>query len=112
MVGRPRQFDENQVLDQAMTVFWTNGYEATSMADLMNATGLHKGSLYQAFGNKHQLFVTALNRYLEEMRAQKNRLLKAAASPWRASKRCYMGCWIWPTRTMPAPKAVWPSTPW
>ena len=70
MVGRPRQFDEDLALDSAMQAFWAKGYEATSLADLMAATGLHKGSLYQAFGDKHSLFIRALNRYLEEMRSR------------------------------------------
>ncbi len=63
MVGRPRQFDEGQVLDAAMKAFWANGYEATSLADLVSVTGLHKGSLYQAFGDKHQLFMRSLKHY-------------------------------------------------
>jgi len=67
MVGRPRQFDVDATLDAAMQAFWARGYEATSMADLMAATGLHKGSLYQAFGDKHSLFMRALERYLNDM---------------------------------------------
>ncbi len=62
-VGRPRGFDEDQVLDEAMKVFWRNGYENTTLEELLAATGLHKGSLYQAFGDKHTLFVRALQRY-------------------------------------------------
>ena len=81
MVGRPRQFDPDQVLDTAMEAFWANGYKATSLADLMEATGLHKGSIYQAFGDKHTLFISALRRYLEQMRAQKNAWLNGAESP-------------------------------
>ena len=46
-----------------MDAFWTRGYEATSVADLCGCTGLHKGSLYQAFGDKHQLFMDALQHY-------------------------------------------------
>lgn len=48
-----------------MDAFWTKGYEATSMADLCNCTGLHKGSLYQAFGDKHSLFMSALHHYAD-----------------------------------------------
>ena len=65
-VGRPREFDEESVLEAAMDVFWQKGYEATSLADLCEATGLHKGSLYQAFGDKHQLFMQALSHYSEK----------------------------------------------
>lgn len=49
-----------------MGAFWSKGYEATSLADLCECTGLHKGSLYQTFGDKHQLFMRSLERYAEE----------------------------------------------
>ncbi len=49
-----------------MDAFWAKGYEATSMADLCNCTGLHKGSLYQAFGDKHKLFMDSLTHYAEK----------------------------------------------
>ena len=62
-VGRPREFDEEAVLEAAMDAFWQHGFEATSLADLCDCTGLHKGSLYQAFGDKHQLFMHALRHY-------------------------------------------------
>ncbi|MEO1201974.1 MAG: TetR/AcrR family transcriptional regulator [Pseudomonadota bacterium] len=65
-VGRPRQFDEEAALEAAMDAFWAKGYEATSMADLCSSTGLHKGSLYQAFGDKHQLFMKALKAYSDQ----------------------------------------------
>ena len=48
-----------------MDAFWARGFEATSMADLCDCTGLHKGSLYQAFGDKHQLFMNALQHYAD-----------------------------------------------
>ncbi len=81
MVGRPREFDEEQVLDAAMKAFWANGYEATSLADLVSVTGLHKGSLYQAFGDKHSLFVQTLKRYLQNVRHHKNHVLDQAETP-------------------------------
>ncbi len=81
MVGRPREFDEEQVLDAAMKAFWANGYEGTSLADLVAVTGLHKGSLYQAFGDKHSLFIQTLKRYLQNIRRQKNRILDEAETP-------------------------------
>jgi TetR/AcrR family transcriptional repressor of nem operon len=49
-----------------MDAFWRKGYEATSLADLCACTGLHKGSLYQAFGSKHELFMKALHHYSEK----------------------------------------------
>ena len=77
-VGRPRGFDEAKVLDAAMQVFWRNGYEGTSMSDLLKATGLHKGSLYQAFGDKHSLFITALKRYIDNVKAEMGGVLLGA----------------------------------
>ena len=64
-VGRPREFDEERALEAAMDEFWKKGYESTSLNDLCGCTGLHKGSLYQAFGDKHQLFMRSLNHYAE-----------------------------------------------
>ena len=71
---RPRKFDESDVLAAARDEFWTRGYAATSVDDLTNVTGLGKGSLYGAFGDKHRLFLRALNDYvttsMETVRAQ------------------------------------------
>jgi len=64
-----------------MAAFWAKGYEATSLSDLTSATGLHKGSLYKAFGDKHSLFIQALKRYLEAMRRTMNEIAKQADSP-------------------------------
>ena len=73
MAGRPRKADPEVALAAAMNAFWTKGYEATSMSDLTEATGLHKASLYQTFGDKHQLFVSALKLYFTKTaKAQKD----------------------------------------
>jgi TetR/AcrR family transcriptional repressor of nem operon len=64
-VGRPREFDEGTALEAAMDAFWRQGYEATSLTDLCTCTGLHKGSLYQAFGDKHALFMQSLRHYAD-----------------------------------------------
>lgn len=81
MVGRPREFDVDNVLDAAMRAFWANGYEATSLSDLMKATGLHKGSLYQAFGDKRSLFLKSLERYLDSSMARDDAIMADATSP-------------------------------
>jgi TetR/AcrR family transcriptional repressor of nem operon len=57
MSGRNRLFDEEKALEQAAEVFWIKGYEAASTEDLLTAMDMNKGSLYNAFGNKRQLFV-------------------------------------------------------
>jgi AcrR family transcriptional regulator len=62
--GRPRAFDAEEALDQAMHVFWEKGYEGSSLHDLTAAMGIKPASLYQAFGNKQALFEQALARYL------------------------------------------------
>lgn len=65
-MARPRKFDEAQVLEAVRDEFWAKGYTATSLDDLMKATGLGKGSLYGAFGDKHQLFLKVLSTYAGE----------------------------------------------
>ena len=62
-MARPRQFDETRVIEDLMNVFWEKGYEATSMQDLVTASGLLKGSLYGAFGDKHAMYLAALRHY-------------------------------------------------
>ncbi len=61
---RPRKFDEAEVIAAARDEFWTRGYGATSVDDLTAATGLGKGSLYGAFGDKHGLLMLALDDYI------------------------------------------------
>jgi TetR/AcrR family transcriptional repressor of nem operon len=58
-----KQFDRDEVLDRAMAAFWTRGYEATSIDDLVEATGINRGSLYGTFGDKKRLFLMTLDRY-------------------------------------------------
>jgi len=62
--GRPRSFDRDQALEQAMEVFWSKGFESASMADLTAAMGINPPSLYSAFGDKEQLFLEAVERYM------------------------------------------------
>jgi TetR/AcrR family transcriptional regulator, transcriptional repressor for nem operon len=64
-MGRPRQFSDTAAVDAAMDVFWSKGYEATSTQDLCESTGLGRGSLYNAFGSKHQLYEEVVRRYSE-----------------------------------------------
>lgn len=64
-LGRPRGFDADKALDKALQVFWSKGYEGTSLADLTGAMGINPPSLYAAFGNKEGLFRKALDRYAE-----------------------------------------------
>ncbi len=64
-MGRPREFDEQAVLDAAVQSFWKRGYEATSIRDLVKSTGLTGASLYNAFGDKQSIYRRALDHYVE-----------------------------------------------
>ena len=64
-----------------MDAFWAKGYEATSMADLCTCTGLHKGSLYQAFGDKHKLFMDALRHYADKEFRDTTSVMTESKSP-------------------------------
>jgi TetR/AcrR family transcriptional repressor of nem operon len=79
-VGRPRSFDEEEVLATVMDVFWRQGYDGTSMADILAATGLHKGSIYQTFGDKHSLYIRALQAYVANMRLTMKGIVSGAES--------------------------------
>ncbi len=73
--GRPRQFDEEEVIDKAMRVFWKKGYDGASLGDLTSAMGLSRPSLYAAFGDKRSLFLRTLDRYRESPASYVNRAL-------------------------------------
>ncbi len=68
--GRPRTFDAEAAVERAMGVFWSRGYHATALPDLLRATKLSRGSLYAAFGDKHSLFLRALDRYIADALAR------------------------------------------
>jgi AcrR family transcriptional regulator len=63
LAGRPREFDRDEALKKIQAAFWTRGYEGTSMADLVEATGLASARLYAAFGSKEAMFRAAIERY-------------------------------------------------
>jgi TetR/AcrR family transcriptional repressor of nem operon len=62
-MARPQEFETTQALRSAMHVFWSKGYESTSLADILAATGLSKSSLYATFGGKRELFLAAFKEY-------------------------------------------------
>jgi|SRR5690625_4879922 len=65
-MARPKEFDEREVLKKAMILFWEQGYEATSLQDLVNHMDIHRRSIYDTFGDKQTLFIKVLDLY-EEM---------------------------------------------
>lgn len=82
--GRPREFDPDRVVQGAMDIFWSNGYQGTSLPDLLQATGLSRSSLYAAFGDKRGLFLLALDRYIADAIARIAQELDAQRDPWDA----------------------------
>ena len=64
-MARTKEFDPDAALQAALELFWARGYEATSMADLVEHLGIGRASVYATFGSKHELYVKALERYLE-----------------------------------------------
>ncbi|HJO75551.1 MAG TPA: TetR/AcrR family transcriptional regulator [Rhodospirillales bacterium] len=69
-MARPREFDTTEALSQAMQVFWTKGFDATSLNDLLDAMGLSKSSFYDTFGSKHEVFLETIEHYKKTITAQ------------------------------------------
>jgi TetR/AcrR family transcriptional repressor of nem operon len=64
-MARQKEFDRDEVLHKAMEIFWTRGYEGASIQDLVKHMGINRQSMYDTFGDKHSLFLEALDRYRE-----------------------------------------------
>lgn len=88
--GRHRTFDKDIALDQAMEVFWSNGYPGTSLSDLTSAMGINKPSLYAAFGNKEKLYKSALERYVQQHGVIHAKHLFSADKCLSERIRCYL----------------------
>lgn len=79
-LGRPREFELDDAARDAMEVFWDRGYEAASLPDLIEGTGLSRGSLYKAFGDKKGLLLAALDQYMAKGLQQTAELLSQPGS--------------------------------
>ncbi|MES9519459.1 TetR/AcrR family transcriptional regulator [Streptomyces capoamus] len=77
-MARTKEFDPDAALQSALELFWRRGYEATSMADLVEHLGIGKASLYATFGSKHELYLRALDRYGQ---GQDPRLTRELSAP-------------------------------
>jgi TetR/AcrR family transcriptional regulator, transcriptional repressor for nem operon len=86
---RPREFDETAALEAAVECFWRRGYEATSMRDLTASMGLTAPSLYNAFGDKKELFARALERYLDRTTRDRLHRLEESLAPKEAIRRFF-----------------------
>lgn len=106
--GRPLGYDPDETLETAMNLFWENGYDATSLDDILNAANISKSSFYHMFGNKQQLFERCLNRYcnkqmilIEEALQQSSTgrdfietFLHGLVDAVRKRKERYLGCFV------------------
>jgi AcrR family transcriptional regulator len=74
VIGRPREFDRDAALEAAMLLFWRKGFAATSMNDLCDTMGVRSPSLYAAFGSKEELYLEAMEHYVQTQGAVWNKL--------------------------------------
>jgi AcrR family transcriptional regulator len=95
-MARPRSFDENEVLDQAMKVFWCMGYDGASVNELTRCMKMNAPSLYAAFGNKRGLFEAVLDRY-QERRSQHKAWMLAGSTAREVAERMLFGAIEWLT---------------
>jgi len=90
-MGRHKEFDRNAVLEQAMDVFWEKGYEATSVQDLVARMQINRGSLYDTFGDKHSLYLTALDHYRDQHVSQRLKALLKSSEGVEAIRQFFNG---------------------
>lgn len=80
-MGRPRSFDKDEALDRAIETFWAQGYQATSVQDLVTSMGIKRQSMYDTFGDKHALFIAALQHYCQKVIGTNLAALEGPGSP-------------------------------
>jgi len=80
-MGRPYEFDREETLSKAMELFWEKGYKATSIEDLVDRMGIRRGSIYNTFGDKHSLFIAAVEYYAKEVTSRTIKILESPGSP-------------------------------
>ena len=73
--GRPKTFEDAEVLEKAKKIYWDKGYEATTLNDLIEGMGISRQSMYNTFGNKHQLFILCLECYIKDLHEQLSSML-------------------------------------
>ena len=75
-MGRPKTFRPDEILEKAMLLFWQQGYEATTVEDLVRALGLNRSSIYNSFGDKHAVFIAAVEYYCTYVAGQLRTVLE------------------------------------
>jgi len=90
MAGRPKIFKEEEVLNEAVDLFWKQGYEATSTEDLLTKMKLNKGSLYHSFGNKKELFARTMDFFSGNAMVQLRKKIEASAHPMEGIRNFFL----------------------
>lgn len=90
--GRPKNYDEGEVLEAAVQVFWNHGFDEAALEEVIERSGISRQSLYKHFGSKSELFRIAIRHYAEASEAQWDELLASARSPL-GSLRELLGRW-------------------
>ena len=90
-MARQKEFDQDEALHQAMEVFWSRGYEAASIQDLVAHMGINRQSLYDTFGDKHALYLRALDRYRDVESRKLFELLDKPGSVRIAMRKLFAG---------------------
>lgn len=90
-MSRHKEFDRDKALNRAMELFWSRGYEAASIQDLVDHMGINRQSLYDTFGDKHALYLLALERYREVESRKLFELLEREGSVKRALRQLFTG---------------------
>src|SRR5918999_1970317 len=88
-MARHKEFDRDEALQRAMEVFWSRGYEAASVGELVKRMGINRQSLYDTFGDKHSLYLQALDRYREVEGRKMFELLERPGSVKRALRQLF-----------------------
>ncbi|WP_271750973.1 TetR/AcrR family transcriptional regulator [Cohnella sp. JJ-181] len=88
-MARSKEFEENAVLDKAMRLFWEQGYEKTSMNDLVERMGIHRRSLYDTFTDKRTLFLKAIDRFEARMGARLKAAIKQSPTAAQAMRAVF-----------------------
>jgi TetR/AcrR family transcriptional repressor of nem operon len=90
-MARHKEFDRDEALQKAMEVFWSRGYEAASIQDLVGHMGINRQSLYDTFGDKHALYLQALDCYREVEGRKMFELLEGPGSVKKALRKLFEG---------------------
>ncbi|BFT70978.1 MULTISPECIES: TetR/AcrR family transcriptional regulator [Paenibacillus] len=88
-MARNKEFEVNAVLRKAMHIFWEQGYEKTSMQDLVTHMGIHRRSIYDTFGDKHRLYMKAVEKYGEMLESSVHQKVEAPTPMKQAIRRMF-----------------------